>query len=246
MAVDYQAIVESMSDIVYLLDLEGNIVYLNPRAYEVSGWSRAEGARFLGRPFQAILADGASADAVAAVRRRVQFPLDRHVFRIDARHKDGRPIPLEVHAGPVFVEGKVVGRLGVCRVLETTERGDGVAARSIPSDALQEDRMRIARGLRDAIAQIVFGVTADRDASEAFLLDVKRATLADMARRLRLDEVDLEILRMIAAGGSNREIGAKVHLSPAAIKDRIRRLMDRLGSRRRAELAAHALRLGIA
>jgi len=28
--------------------------------------------------------------------------------------------------------------------------------------------------------------------------------------------------------------------------DRVRRLMDRLGARRRAELAAHALRLGIA
>jgi PAS domain S-box-containing protein len=235
-----------MSDIVYLLDLEGNITYLNPRAYEVSGWDRAEGAQFIGRPFQDILAAGASGDAVSAMRRRVQFPLDRHIFRIEARHKDGRPIPLEVHAGPVCIDGKVVGRLGVCRVLETTDRADGVSPRSTPSDALQEDRMRIARGLRDAIAQIVFGVTADRDASEAFLLDVKRATLADMARRLRLDEVDLDILRMIAAGGSNREIGAKVHLSPAAIKDRIRRLMDRLGSRRRAELAAHALRLGIA
>ena len=106
--------------------------------------------------------------------------------------------------------------------------------------------MRIARGLRDAIAQIVFGVTAERDASEAFLGDVKRATRADLARRLRLDDVDLEILRLVAAGASNPEIGTQVHLSPAAVKDRLRRLMTRLGSRRRAELAAHALRLGVA
>lgn len=41
--------------------------------------------------------------------------------------------------------------------------------------------MRIACGLRDAIAQIVCGVTVERDASEAFLADVKRATRAELA-----------------------------------------------------------------
>ena len=75
---------------------------------------------------------------------------------------------------------------------------------------------------------------------------MKRATRADPARRLWLDDVDLEILRLVAAGASNPEIGTQVHLSPAAVKDRLRRLMTRLGSRRRAELAAHALRLGVA
>jgi hypothetical protein len=56
--------------------------------------------------------------------------------------------------------------------------------------------MRIARDLRDAIVQVVFGVTTDRDASESFLVDVKRATRADLARRLDLDDVDLAVLRL--------------------------------------------------
>ena len=58
--------------------------------------------------------------------------------------------------------------------------------------------------------------------------------------------MDLDILQHVARGGSNQEIGREVHLSEAAVKDRIRRLMTRLGARRRAELAAHALRLGLA
>jgi DNA-binding NarL/FixJ family response regulator len=53
-------------------------------------------------------------------------------------------------------------------------------------------------------------------------------------------------VRLVAAGASKPEIGAQVHLSPAAVKDRLRRLMTRLGSRCGAELAAHALRLGVA
>lgn len=244
-AVDFRALVESMSDIAYTLDLDGRLTYLSPRAYEVFGYTREEGQRFIGGSFLDILMPGSSAVAVAAVRHRVEFPRDRQLFRLEGRHKDGSGITMEIHGGPLVRDGQVVGRMGVCRVLADTGRDEAAAHVTVPQ-MLQEERMRIARGLRDAIAQVVFGITAEREASEAFLLDVKRATVADLARRLDLDDVDLAILRLIASGASNREIGAQVHLSPAAIKDRIRRFMERLGARRRSELAAHALRLGIA
>ena len=240
---DWRAVVESLPDVVYALDLDGRFTYLNPRAHEVFGYSAEEGKAFIGRELMTILAPGSAAAVMGAIRHRAEHPLDRQVFRIEALRKDGTPIPLEVHGAPLRRGGRTIGRLGVCRVLDESRRDDGAMPHA---QTLHEDRMRIARGLRDAIAQIVFGVTAERDASEAFLGDVKRATRADLARRLRLDDVDLEILRLVAAGASNPEIGTQVHLSPAAVKDRLRRLMARLGSRRRAELAAHALRLGVA
>jgi PAS domain S-box-containing protein len=244
--VDFRDIVESSTDVLYTLDLEGRFTYLNPRAYEVFGYDRGAGESFVGRPFLDILSPNGAASAVKAIRHRVEFPRDRQVFRVEASHRDGTPILLEVHGGPLLRAGRIIGRIGLCRVLQATPREGGAVPDVVGSHPLQEERMRIARGLRDAIAQVVFGITAERDASESFLADVKRATLADMARRLDLDDVDLAILREIAAGASNREIGIAVHLSAAAIKDRVRRLMDRLGARRRAELAAHALRLGIA
>lgn len=244
-AVDFRALADAIPDVVYVLDLEGRFVWLNPRAHEVFGYTPAEGAELLGSSFTALLAPGAAAAAVDAIRHRAEFPLDRQLFQVDLLHRQGGTIRLEVHASPVWQDGRMVARMGVCRVLEAVDR-DGLVPRTTSALALQEERMRIARGLRDAVAQVIFGVTPDRDASESFLADVKRATRTDLSRRLRLDEVDLEILQRIAEGASNREIGQRVHLSPAAIKDRVRRLMDRLGARRRAELAAHALRLGLA
>ena len=244
--VDFRAIVESAADVIYTLDLDGRITFINERGYRVLGYDRAEGDQFLGANFMQVLAPGAAGEAVDAIRQRTEAPHLSHIFRLHARHKTGMPVLLEVHGGPLMRGGRIVGRVGVCRVLDGVDREDGATARSVSAQALQAERMRIGRGLRDAIAQVVFGVAADPDASESFLADVKRATLADVARRLRLDDVDLDILRQIAAGASNREIGADVHLSPAAVKDRIRRLMERLGARRRTELAAHALRLGIA
>jgi PAS domain S-box-containing protein len=243
--VDPLAIVECAADIIYTLDLDGRLTYVNARGYELFGYDRREAGEIIGDTFMRLVAPGAQAAAVDAIRQRTTSPLHRHIFRVELQHKDGTPILLEVHGGPLLRDGKMIGRVGVGRVLERLDRSDAAPDAAEPH-AFQRERMRIARGLRDAIAQIVFGVTAERDASEAFLADVKRATLADMARRLRLDEVDLETLRLIATGASNREIGAQVHLSPAAVKDRVRRLMDRFGARRRTELAAHALRLGIA
>jgi PAS domain S-box-containing protein len=247
-AVDFHAVIDSIGDVVFVLDLEGRFTYLNPRAYEVFGYDRAAGEEFVGRPFMDVLAPDPDSVgiAVARIRHRHDAPHDRQLYRIVALHKDGSRLPFEIHGAPLWRDGRMVGRVGVCRLLDETARSDGATPRAAHAQAVQEDRMRIARGLRDAIAQVVFGLTADRDAGESFLADVKRASRADLARRLRLDDVDLEVLRSIAAGASNREIASQVHLSPATVKDRVRRLMERLGAHRRAELAAHALRLGIA
>lgn len=243
--VDFFAVLESMPMVVYVLDLDGRFTYLNAYACDVLGYDRADRGGFIGKSFMDVLGAGTMGSAVDAIRHRVEQPYDRQVFRVDVKHNDGSVVPMEAHSGPVMQDGRMVGRVGVCRPVGADEGADAARHRS-SADGLQDERMRIARGLRDAIAQVVFGVTPDRDASEAFLLDVKRATRADLARRLSLDDVDLDILQHVARGASNQEIGRAVHLSEAAVKDRIRRLMTRLGARRRAELAAHALRLGLA
>ena len=240
--VDFFAILESLPMVVYTLDLEGRFTYLSGYACDALGYDRSDRGGFIGKSFMEVLGPGTMASAVDAIRHRVEQPYDRQVFRVDVKHGDGSVLAMEAHSGPVWQDGRMVGRVGVCRPIDD----DADANHRSSADGLQDERMRIARGLRDAIAQVLFGVTPDRDASEAFLIDVKRATRADLARRLSLDDVDLDILQHVARGGSNQEIGRAVHLSEAAVKDRIRRLMTRLGARRRAELAAHALRLGLA
>ena len=210
---DFLAVLESLPDVVYTLDLEGRFTYLSARAYEIFGYDRADGELFIGRTFMDILGPGTTASAADAIRHRVEFPHDTQLFRVDAKRKNGETIPLEVHGGRCGATARIVGRVGVCRARSRRTRTTPRRSTAPSADGLQGERMRIARGLRDAIAQIVFGVTPDRDASEAFLVDVKRATRADLARRLNLDDVDLDILRLIAGGASNREIGPEVHLS---------------------------------
>lgn len=56
---------------------------------------------------------------------------------------------------------------------------------------------------------------------------------------------ELEVLELIAAGLSNKEIGARVHVSENTVKTHSSRVFDKLGARRRTQavLLAKELRL---
>lgn len=61
----------------------------------------------------------------------------------------------------------------------------------------------------------------------------------------RLTRREREVLRAVAAGGSNLEIGAALHMSPATARTHIGRLLDKLQARDRAGLVAIAYETGL-
>ena len=61
----------------------------------------------------------------------------------------------------------------------------------------------------------------------------------------RLTERELEVLRLVAQGLSNREISARLFLSVITIKGHNRNIFRKLGVRRRTEAVARARELGL-
>lgn len=62
---------------------------------------------------------------------------------------------------------------------------------------------------------------------------------------LGLSERELEVLHELAAGRSNKEIAARLHVSPNTVKTHVARLFEKLGARRRTEAIRRARELGI-
>jgi DNA-binding NarL/FixJ family response regulator len=60
-----------------------------------------------------------------------------------------------------------------------------------------------------------------------------------------LSDSDLLIVRHIAAGLTNKEIAAEVHLSPHTIKDRLEKIAATFDVRSRAEIVAQSMRAGL-
>ncbi len=60
-----------------------------------------------------------------------------------------------------------------------------------------------------------------------------------------LSEREREVLVLIAQGCTNKEIAAKLVVSPYTARNHVIRILNKLGLSRRSEAAAHAVRLGL-
>jgi two-component system response regulator DevR len=72
-----------------------------------------------------------------------------------------------------------------------------------------------------------------------------KATNGKAVSQVALSETDLAILRHLAKGLTNKEIGAQVHLSAYTIKDHLEKIGAALAVRSRTEIVAEALRAGL-
>ncbi|MCT2299813.1 response regulator transcription factor [Dietzia cinnamea] len=54
-----------------------------------------------------------------------------------------------------------------------------------------------------------------------------------------------EVLSLLVSGLGNKAIGAELFISEATVKYHLRNIMDKLSVRRRTEVAAIALRMGV-
>jgi DNA-binding CsgD family transcriptional regulator len=62
---------------------------------------------------------------------------------------------------------------------------------------------------------------------------------------LEISPRELEVLRRLAAGRSNKEIAAQLDVSPNTVKTHVARLFEKLGAKRRTDAINKARELGI-
>ncbi|MFP5020046.1 LuxR C-terminal-related transcriptional regulator [Pseudonocardia phyllosphaerae] len=71
------------------------------------------------------------------------------------------------------------------------------------------------------------------------------AATADLCKTSLLTDRENQVLRLLAVGLSNREIGTRLRISEATVKFHVRNLRDKLEVRRRTEIVYTAARQGI-
>jgi DNA-binding NarL/FixJ family response regulator len=125
-----------------------------------------------------------------------------------------------------------------CRVvmLTTFDDEDYVvrALRAGASGYLLKDRP--AADLADAVRLAYAGV-AQLDASVTARL---ASTLDERAAPVPLTARELDVLRLVARGATNREIAAQLYLGEGTVKNHVSRILGRLGLRDRTQAALYA------
>ncbi|GAA0984399.1 response regulator transcription factor [Acrocarpospora macrocephala] len=137
------------------------------------------------------------------------------------------------------------GRAPACRVVMLTTFDDEeyvvAALRAGASGYLLKDRP--SRELADAVRLAHAGVVQFDPAAAARLAAALTRTAAvppvDQAGH-SLTGREVEVLRLVATGSTNREIARRLYLSEGTVKNHISRILGRLGLRDRTQAAVYA------
>jgi DNA-binding NarL/FixJ family response regulator len=71
------------------------------------------------------------------------------------------------------------------------------------------------------------------------------AQVAEHSGEETLTPKELEVLRLIAAGNANKEIGVHLSISEESVKSRVKNILDKLGARDRTHAVTVGLKRGI-
>jgi PAS domain S-box-containing protein len=227
---------------IYTLDLSGTFTYVNAAGLAMLGYTAQE---LIGRHFGEVLSPASGEVALEHFQRGIEGTESTPFFEVQAIRKDGALVDVEIRAGNLYRDGEMVGRQGVARDITTLKQLQAEVSEKSQRLTLLADQARSAMDLYRRIAELTLEAPTDPEATGRALRDVEGTLARVTAQKLGLDAQDVEIIQLLGAGRSNREIGEHVHLSPNTVKDRVSKLMRILGGRSRAEVVAQAARRGL-
>ena len=176
---------------------------------------------------------GAGAVRRAAARRRPDGPAHAGA----RRHRRHPPAPRRAAGGPGARADHLRRRRGRVRRAAGRRRRLPAEGRH-PRDRLVEALLAAARG--ESVLQP--SVAAKVVARFAALPDDARAAPQPLV--VPLSDRELEVLRLLAEGGSNREIAGALFLAEGTVKNHVTNVLAKLGARDRTQAALRARALG--
>lgn len=113
----YRTLVESSLDLIFMTNLKGYLLYVNPRFEQILGFLPSE---LIGKPFTFIVAPESITEVKEHFRKGIAGEIVP-IYEAHLLHKDGGRVAIEFHVSTLFdLNGMPVGRLGVGR--DVTER----------------------------------------------------------------------------------------------------------------------------
>src|SRR3989475_7680820 len=129
----YRELIENASDILYTLDLEGNLTSINKAGEIVTGYSQDE---LCGMNMSRFLTPDSLASAQKMLRRKLNGE-ERTNYEVDIPAKDGRLLTLEISSRLIFKDGEPIGVQGIARDISERRRAEEVL-READQRALKE------------------------------------------------------------------------------------------------------------
>jgi PAS domain S-box-containing protein len=222
----FRAVWEHAADGMVLSDPDGIIQHVNPACCALYGLGTDE---LIGRDFALILPATERAEAERRHRELFAAPQPPPTFRNLVRRSNGDECSVECRAEFVSEGGERVGLITIIRDITEQVRAEQERETLLQGLATAQQRVQelLARVLRPDEHQ----ARSDRRAD----IEARVATLTPR---------ELDVLRQLALGKTNPEIGQALGLSPKAARNRVAHVLAKLSVADRTQAAVLAVELG--
>jgi PAS domain S-box-containing protein len=223
-ASSFRALVDNAPDVIARFDADLRVTYANPAIERVTGTAAeslvGKTCRDLGILEPTLLGWELVLRQVWRTGREQAFELRVHTLQGD-RVFDSRIVP---ELGP---DGEVQSLLSISR--DMTEQRSAEAERSALYRELVIQQNRVQ--------ELLGRLAEDRERS------LERSAAASQLQYL--SDRERHILRLMAAGGTNREIAVEIGLTTGTVKNQVAQILSKLNASDRTQAAVRAVELGI-
>jgi PAS domain S-box-containing protein len=180
----YRLLVDSIGDPVFLLDLEGRIVFANHRASDLTGYPDVD---LLGRPFLRLLDPEAVPEVGARLGTAEAVSDVTSIHEIQVIRKDDQSLWVDATVNNVLKDGRVVGQLVVLH--DITEK------RELEGQLRQSQKM-------EAVGRLAGGVAHDFNNLLAVIMGYGDLVRAALSRKRKVRARDVEEIRRASERGA--------------------------------------------
>lgn len=176
----YRLITENINDAIFLFDLQGHLVFSNPRGAEIARYPLEE---LQGLPLSSLLTSESAQQAYArleAVQTGQEVP---PFFEAEVIRKDCSRVWVEANLTSVVKDGRVVGRLGVMRDITERKRLQEQLVQAEKVAAMGQLLAGVAHELNNPLTVVLAQADLLRERLEGVALGTRAETIAHAARR---------------------------------------------------------------
>ncbi len=178
----YRALLHWSPDAIWAADAEGRFTYVSDAAETLIGYRPAE---LIGHSWDLVNHDSTRAYVAERLAWSIAHPTDSQIFRCNLRHRDGRPVPVEINATGIALEGQFAGAAGSVRDMQERDRLERGLREQAAQLAAGRERTHLAQELHDSITQALFSMTLTTGSAEILLARGDSAGVADKLGQLR-------------------------------------------------------------
>jgi PAS domain S-box-containing protein len=187
----HRFLLDRLPDAMWAAGADRVFTYLSAGIERISGYRPEE---LVGRSSEIVMHDSTRQAWEDGYRWQIAHPDGDQTYRVNLRHKDGHPVPVELHNIGTPVDGQYGGGTGSVREISERLRLERELEEQAAELAAARERAHLAQELHDSVTQALFSMTLTAGAARRLaeqhrpgveakldeLTDLTREALAEM------------------------------------------------------------------